>query len=55
MRASREQLDLLEAMRGDVHEVIAAEPVFVEEVGGDAELIHGVTVRSFFEGTNHLF
>jgi hypothetical protein len=49
MRARREQLYFLEAMSGDVYEVIAAEPVFVEEMCGDAELIHGQLI-SLFEG-----
>src|SRR5688572_8103976 len=37
-----EEFDDLESVRGNVHQVVAAEPVFVEEMCGDAELIHGV-------------
>src|SRR6187549_3229560 len=36
-----EEFDDLEPVRGDVHKVVAAELVFVEEMCGDAELIHG--------------
>ena len=43
VRARREELDRLEAVRGDVDQVVAAEPVVVEEVRGDAEALitHG--------------
>src|SRR6187401_215578 len=36
-----EEFEDLEPVRGDVHKVVAAELVFVEEMCGDAELIHG--------------
>jgi len=40
VRACREQLDRLESVRGDVDQVIASEPVFVEQVCGNAEVGH---------------
>ena len=40
VRACCEQLDRLESVRGDVDQVIASEPVFVEQVRGNAEVGH---------------
>jgi hypothetical protein len=37
MRPGREQFDRVEAVRGDVDEVIAGQPVLVEEVRRNAE------------------
>jgi hypothetical protein len=37
VRARREQLHRVEAVRRDVHEMLPAEAVLVEQVRGDAE------------------
>ena len=38
VRSGREQLDGLEAVRGDVDQVLAGQPVLVEQVRRDAEM-----------------
>ena len=40
VRASREELDGLEAVRGDVDQVLAAQPVLVKQMCRDAEAVH---------------
>ena len=45
VRARGEQLDRFEAVRGDVDQVLAAQPMLVEQVRGDAEAVHSTNLN----------